>query len=74
MNYCPKQKLCMCDIPLMIKIILDLVNPEAKVNLNVKLQPLNPVITTTFKDDAEEMLTHVVELCADTLAEGQYHQ
>lgn len=69
--YRPAQRICVHDGPTLIKIILELINPDARVSARDMKDKLRTVDLSQFKGDVEEMQPHGGFACSDHLRRGR---
>ena len=62
------------DGPTMAKIILDIMNPEARVNVRELKKKIGNVNINDFKGDVPKMLTHMRLLYDCIIAENEKHE
>ena len=63
-----------CDGPAMIKLILDMVNPEARVNVRELKDKIKQVKIEDFEGNVPKMLTHMQLIYECILSENDTHE
>ena len=72
--YQPEQKIFITDGSTMICIVLEMIKPDARVNIRDMKDKLCSIEISTFNGDVEDMLTEMEDLNSQILAEGEDHQ
>lgn len=69
--YRPAMKIYIHNRPTLMIIILQIINPDARVSTRDMKDKLRSIDITQFEGDVEEMLNHIEDLYAIILAEGE---
>ena len=73
-HYRPEKIIFVIDIPLIVKIILDIVNPGSKLITRQTKDKLRIVDITSFEGDFREMLNEIEEMRGNILAEDEIYK